>query len=81
MCCIFVADQLLTLDVVIKEGESWRVIVVGDEVTRLWHSEVLEVWTSPIVAAVDQIGFCRRGVLHPIDLAGLRPEVGASSKI
>ena len=56
-------------DVVREEGVRWGEVVVGDEVTSFWHSEVLKVVTGPPETTVDQLGVGVREVLHPVDLA------------
>ena len=82
MGIVLVLGQLLgILDVVCEEGESRRVVIVWDEMTGLGNREVLEVVASPPVATVDQISLRVSGVLHPVNLAGLRPEVEAALKI
>lgn len=74
-------DEFLRGDVVSEEGVRWRVVVVRDKVTGLWHSEVIEVCTLAIVSAIDELSFRICCILHPVDLTRLRPEVLTSREL
>ena len=75
------ADQLFGFDVVSQKGEAWREVIVRYEMTGLRHCEEFEVIACPPVPPIDQVYFRGSGVLHPVNLAGLRPEVFATLEI
>lgn len=49
--------------------------------TSLRDSEVLKVVAGAPVSTIDKLGVRCREVLHPVDLAGLRPEVVTACKV
>ena len=73
--------QLLLGNVVGKEGDRRRVVVVRNEVAGLGYSEILKVGAGSPVTAHDQVCIRVGEVLDPVYLAGLGPEVGTAFKI